>query len=208
MKKYLMLTFVSVFLGLFVANNASAVTVTGALVGNYSTSTSGSVSSAGVSTETKLDAGAMGFGAGFLFEFAMGPSAGFEIGTLYNMRKAEGSAQLAGLNVTVTDTESYLDLPVLIKLHFGAFQIGFGGYYSVPAGKHKTEVTLSNGIVSATASGSVKENFDYGAAGALGFTFSKQILLEGRYKHGMHDTTKGGSVDKWQEMQVLLGLVF
>lgn len=149
----------------------------------------------------------LGFGAGLFLEFEPTPSAGVfgvEPGLVYMQRNI-------GYGSTLTEKTTWVQVPILARLHFLGISLGAGPYLAHATGDIKEELGSTTATVTYSDAG--VSTIDYGVIAALGFNipvpFVAKPFVEGRYDIGLKNLSKSeGTTYKYKDMQVLLGLRF
>jgi hypothetical protein len=146
-----------------------------------------------------------GFGGGLGLSFPLSMRAALEVDGIYLGRKFSTTGS------TVDTSLTYLQIPVLARLHLSRFlSLGVGGYYATALG----DVKSSTGET-ATYESIGYSKTDYGLVGALGLNaplgHATSLFAEGRYAFGLKDVdldTTDTHRLKWRDIQVLVGLRF
>lgn len=126
-------------------------------------------------------------GGGIGLEFPLGSMTGLEIDGFYLQRKN-------------LDTFTYIEVPVLYRVHLGQYvSLGAGAYFADGQGSN----FASNGISST----------DLGLVGGLGVLIplgGMNLGLEGRYEYGglWDNSTYSGITTSFNSLQILLSIKF
>lgn len=147
---------------------------------------------------TTLDPDGIGLGGGALAEFAIGKDMGLEFGALYVTRKVKTEIRVLSKNISVNESATGLQFPVILRfwpIRFLSF--GAGAYYHRYL---KSTVTTSTGLNVA----SDLDGDDVGVIGSLMLRipfFVGSLVLDGRFCFGVKS-------EQVQEAQGLAGLMF
>ena len=141
----------------------------------------------------------LGYGAGALLEFG-GGMLGTETGLIYVQRAI-------GYSSAIKETSTWVEVPVLLRLHAGGFSLGAGGYLARGVGSIKADIASTT--TSLSYSDAQLSNLDYGFSGALGYTFPFKAFVDIRYNAGLKNLSKVDDVTyKFSEFQLFLGYRF
>jgi hypothetical protein len=188
--------------GLIAASaNASMVSIVGSLLYSKPTYQDLSVSQ---SISAKL-----GYGAGLLADFRVARRVSVQLGALYQMR----SFGVTTAGITATNTSTFVDVPLLIRVGLGPFfSIGVGGYYDSALGKIKNSIGALSAWETYKAEGITTDDYGVLANAAVALPLGKmtRLLIDGRYRYGLANRFQGSSTGKmlFRDMQVLMGFQF
>lgn len=145
----------------------------------------------------------MTFGGGAITEISLNRDAiGIELGALYVQRKY-GDA-------TLTLTETRVEVPVMLRLWFGAIGIGAGAYGAYGLG----DVTDESGATS-TYTARELNKLDFGWVGStalaigLGQRSTKSLLIDGRMSQSLGNaSTQDDATGGYVNFQLIAGIQF
>lgn len=160
-----------------------------------------------ISTDLSFRAG---FHVGGVVNYSLGRQWELEADLLYSMQgykdkiNVEAEQRLSKENYTVTS--HYLNLPLAVKFFpVDGFYIEAGPQFGYLLSK-KAKMDDWEGDDMYSSDNTKK--FDFGLFGGVGYRFSNGVFVEGRYIHGLTDTSKLYDGGKNRNIQLSLGYLF
>jgi hypothetical protein len=151
--------------------------------------------------------GELGIGAGSAIEFPVGRTVGIEVGLLYLKRRLTQEFSNAG--IVYADT-NYLYIPVLMRLHFGKVLSLVAGAYIANGFGNVKMINASGSVVEGTFGDAQIVKPDLGITAGLGINIPirpfLQLIMEGRYSHGIVNVGTAIPVDAIVNYTDIIGL--
>ena len=147
-----------------------------------------------------------GFGAALLIEGQPLATNGVfttEFGLVYAPRNT-------GYGTFYTEKTTWVELPLLERIHILGFSLGVGGYLAKATGDIKR--TYATGATTYTYDDVQRATIDYGAAFAVGYEFKligAKLFADARYNYGLRNLSTAQNLEyKYTDLQLLLGVRF